>query len=133
MMDREQERVAEHLGAGYRVLRGVAGSGKTLMLAHRARYLHKHWPNWRILVLCFNRVLANALDKDGGFRRAARSHQHRPAGLPTWPREEAAAHNRTRPPRPVTGRARRGDRSDFDRRVIQATGVARGLTDSGAL
>ena len=37
VMDREQERVAEHLGAGYRVLRGVAGSGKTLVLAHRAR------------------------------------------------------------------------------------------------
>ena len=61
VMDREQERVAEHLGPGYRVLRGVAGSGKTLVLAHRARYLHKHWPQWRILVLCYNRVLANAL------------------------------------------------------------------------
>ena len=61
VMDREQERVAEHLGDGYRVLRGVAGSGKTLVLAHRARYLHKHWPSRRILVLCYNRVLANAL------------------------------------------------------------------------
>ncbi len=61
VMDREQERVAEHLGDGYRVLRGVAGSGKTLVLAHRARYLHRHWPSRRILVLCYNRVLANAL------------------------------------------------------------------------
>ena len=61
VMDREQERVAEHLGDGYRVLRGVAGSGKTLVLAHRARYIHKHWPSRRILVLCYNRVLANAL------------------------------------------------------------------------
>ena len=61
VMDREQERVAEHLGDGYRVLRGVAGSGKTLVLAHRAWYLHKHWPSRRILVLCYNRVLANAL------------------------------------------------------------------------
>ena len=60
VMDREQERVAEYLGAGYRVLRGVAGSGKTLVLAHRARYLHKNWPRFRILVLCFNRVLAEA-------------------------------------------------------------------------
>ena len=51
VMDREQERVAEHLGAGYRVLRGVAGSGKTLVLAHRARYVHKRWPRWRILSL----------------------------------------------------------------------------------
>lgn len=61
VMDREQERVAEHLGFGYRVLRGVAGSGKTLVLAHRARYLHRNWPQWRILILCYNRVLANAL------------------------------------------------------------------------
>lgn len=61
VMDREQERMAEHLGPGYRVLRGVAGSGKTLVLAHRARYLHEHWPQWRILLLCYNRVLANAL------------------------------------------------------------------------
>lgn len=61
VMDREQERVAEHLRAGYRVLRGVAGSGKTLVLAHRARHVHKHWPNWRVLVLCYNRVLAEAL------------------------------------------------------------------------
>ena len=129
VMDREQERVAEHLGAGYRVLRGVAGSGKTLVLAHRAWYLHKHWPNLRILVLCFNRVLANALDKmvdsderlevtnidrlayDLAERRGGRAQPDPPA--------EARA-----------GRARRGDRSDFDRRVIQATGVARGLTDS---
>lgn len=62
VMDRRQERVAEHLGDGYRVLRGVAGSGKTLVLAHRARHLHRNWPDWKILVLCFNRVLANALD-----------------------------------------------------------------------
>ena len=63
VMDRPQERVAEYLGFGYRVLRGVAGSGKTLVLAHRARHLHRHWPHWRILVLCFNRVLANALKR----------------------------------------------------------------------
>ena len=62
VMDRRQERVAEHLGDGYRVLRGVAGSGKTLVLAHRARHLHKSLSKWRILMVCFNRVLANALE-----------------------------------------------------------------------
>ena len=130
VMDREQERVAEHLGAGYRVLRGVAGSGKTLVLAHRARHLHEHWSNWRILVLCFNRVLANALrtmvepgkrlevtniDRlafDLAERRGGRSE----SGLP------AASGG---------GRTRRVDGSDFDRRVLQATEVARGLPDSG--
>ena len=61
VLDREQERVAEHLRSGYRVLRGVAGSGKTLVLAHRARHLHERYPKRRILVLCYNRVLAEAL------------------------------------------------------------------------
>lgn len=61
VMDREQERVAEHLGWGYRMLRGVAGSGKTLVLTHRARHLHRLFPNYRILLVCYNRLLANAL------------------------------------------------------------------------
>ena len=61
VMDRRQERLAEHMGWGYRMLRGVAGSGKTLVLTHRARFLHDTFPNYRILVLCFNRLLANAL------------------------------------------------------------------------
>ena len=130
VMDREQERVAEHLGTGYRVLRGVAGSGKTLVLAHRARHLHKHWPNWRILVLCFNRVLANALRTmvEPGKRlevtnidRLAYDLAERRGG-------------RAEPGLPAAsggGRTRRVDGSDFDRRVLQATEVARGLPDSG--
>lgn len=60
-LDREQERMARHLGPGYRVIRGVAGSGKTLVLTHRARYIARNFPNWRILLLCFNRPLASAL------------------------------------------------------------------------
>ena len=61
VMDREQERVAEYLGWGYRMLRGVAGSGKTLVLTHRVRHLHRLFPNYRILLVCYNRLLANAL------------------------------------------------------------------------
>ena len=108
VMDREQERVAEHLGAGYRVLRGVAGSGKTLVLAHRARHLHKHWSGWRILVLCFNRVLANALRTMVDARQAAGSHQHRPTCLP--PSREKGRPLRIRPTcrvRRRTGASRR--------------------------
>lgn len=63
VMDREQERVAEHLGWGYRILRGVAGSGKTLVLTHRARHLQQLFPQWNILLLCYNRLLANALEE----------------------------------------------------------------------
>ena len=44
-----------------RLVRGVAGSGKTLVLARRARYLAGLYPDWRILVLTFNRGLAHSL------------------------------------------------------------------------
>ncbi|WP_420611289.1 3'-5' exonuclease [Candidatus Poriferisodalis sp.] len=60
-LDREQERMSRHLGAGYRVIRGVAGSGKTLVLTHRARHIARYFPDWRILMMCFNRPLASAL------------------------------------------------------------------------
>lgn len=60
-LDREQERTARYLGSGYRVIRGVAGSGKTLVLTHRARHIARNFPEWRILLLCFNRPLASAL------------------------------------------------------------------------
>ena len=63
VMDRRQERLAEHMGWGYRMLRGVAGSGKTLVLTHRARFLHDTFPTFRILVLCYNRLLSNALQQ----------------------------------------------------------------------
>ena len=60
-MDRNQERLAEHLGAGYRLIRGVAGSGKTLVLTHRAKHLAGYLPDWRILLCCYNKSLATAL------------------------------------------------------------------------
>ena len=60
VMDREQERLAQTLGDGHRLLRGVAGSGKTIVLVCRVRYLRARHPDWRVLVLCFNRVLADA-------------------------------------------------------------------------
>jgi superfamily I DNA/RNA helicase len=61
VMDREQERLARTLGEGHRVLRGVAGSGKTIALVCRARHLRERHPEWRVLVLCFNRSLASSL------------------------------------------------------------------------
>ncbi len=61
VLDLAQERLAEHLGPGYRLIRGVAGSGKTLVLTHRARYIGENMPRWRILLVCFNVALARAL------------------------------------------------------------------------
>lgn len=44
-----------------RLVRGVAGSGKTLVLIRRATYLHEHFPQYRILALTFNVDLADNL------------------------------------------------------------------------
>ena len=102
VMDREQERLGRSLGDGHRLLRGVAGSGKTITLICRARHLRAMHPDWRVLVVCFNRVLAewlrDALGDDPGIEVStfhawcyARLHE---AGLP--------------PPKPA-GRGRQWD------------------------
>jgi len=43
--------------AAIRLVRGVSGSGKTLVLIQRARYLAAQYPEWKIAVLTFNRAL----------------------------------------------------------------------------
>ena len=57
-LDLQQERTAKSIPEGHRILKGVAGSGKTLVLACRARYLKQLHPKWRILVVCFPVALA---------------------------------------------------------------------------
>jgi len=66
VMDREQECLAKALRDGHHLVRGVAGSGKTIVLTCRARHLRQLHPDWRILVLCFNRVLAEHLARTLG-------------------------------------------------------------------
>jgi len=65
VMDIHQEQLARGLGDGHRVIHGVAGSGKTLILEFRAEVLAELL-NKPILVLCFNITLAAKL----------RSHMH---------------------------------------------------------
>lgn len=60
IMDIQQEQLARSLGEGHRVIHGVAGSGKTLILGYRAELLAK-LTNKPILVLCFNITLAAKL------------------------------------------------------------------------
>lgn len=57
-MDLYQEKLARQVGDGHRLIRGVAGSGKTLVLTTHAKLLAKQNPTWKILVLCFNISLA---------------------------------------------------------------------------
>jgi len=61
VMDLHQERFAKRLNHGHRVIRGVAGSGKTLILVTRARLLSRTNPAGEVLVTCFTKALASVL------------------------------------------------------------------------
>lgn len=54
VFDIGQEQLARSLGEGHRVIHGVAGSGKTMVLTYRARYLAQASTSKPILVICFN-------------------------------------------------------------------------------
>lgn len=60
VMDLQQEQLARSMGEGHRVIHGVAGSGKTMLLGYRAQYLAKALAR-PILVLCYNAALAARL------------------------------------------------------------------------
>ncbi len=57
----EQERLARGIGEGHRLFSGVAGSGKTIILMSRAKFLISRDPESKILVLCYNITLAAEL------------------------------------------------------------------------
>ena len=60
VMDLQQEQLARNLGHGHRVIHGVAGSGKTMILGFRALQLAQVMSK-PVLVLCFNISLAARL------------------------------------------------------------------------
>ncbi|MEO1445861.1 MAG: UvrD-helicase domain-containing protein [Cyanobacteria bacterium J06635_11] len=60
-LDLEQERLARTMNPGHRLISGVAGSGKTLILMARAKALANNLEQRRILILCFNITLASHL------------------------------------------------------------------------
>ena len=61
VMDMHQEQIARSLGDGHRIIRGVAGSGKTLILAFRAEYLARAATK-PVLLLCYANGIAGRLE-----------------------------------------------------------------------
>lgn len=61
VMDLQQEQLARSLGEGHRIIHGVAGSGKTMILGYRAEYLAQATTR-PILILCFNKLLSKRLE-----------------------------------------------------------------------
>ncbi|EFH7645832.1 DEAD/DEAH box helicase [Escherichia coli] len=62
-LDHRQNKAVIETIEGVQRIRGLAGSGKTIVLALKAAYLHTQYPNWRIAVTFHTRSLK------GQFRR----------------------------------------------------------------
>ena len=58
VLDERQENNASRIGEGHRIIYGVAGSGKTVLLIARAKILHDRDPDAKILLLCYNVTLS---------------------------------------------------------------------------
>ena len=97
-MDLQQEQLARSLGDGHRVIHGVAGSGKTMILAYRAEYLAKaSTPASKpILILCFNEPLgvklASVMDAKGLSDRVHVRHFH------SWCHRQLTTYGQALPP-----------------------------------
>ncbi len=62
ILDRYQEQVARKVAnSGHSIVKGVAGSGKSLVLCSKALLIASEFPTWKILVTCFNVSLARQL------------------------------------------------------------------------
>lgn len=57
-LDFEQEEFAKRIPIGNYMVTGVPGSGKTVILLSRAIYLIKENPNWKVLILTYNKSLS---------------------------------------------------------------------------
>jgi hypothetical protein len=97
VMDLQQEQLARSLGDGHRVIHGVAGSGKTMILGYRAEYLAKaHTATSKpILILCYNEPLAVKLESvmqaKGLSDRVHVRHFHK------WCRQQLVTYGQTLP------------------------------------
>ena len=98
VMDLQQEQLARSLGDGHRVIHGVAGSGKTMILGYRAEYLAKaHTPTSKpILILCYNEPLAvklaSVMEAKGLADKVHARNFHK------WCRQQLVAFGQTLPP-----------------------------------
>lgn len=63
VLDERQENNASRIGDGHRIIYGVAGSGKTVLLIARSKVLHDRDPEANILLLCYNVSLSAFLQE----------------------------------------------------------------------
>ncbi len=117
VMDLQQEQLARSLGDGHRVIHGVAGSGKTMILGYRAEYLARAGgPTSKpVLILCFNEPLgvklAGMMEAKGLGERVQVRHFHK------WCRQQLVTYGQTLPAENQTTEAKM---ADLVQRVITA-------------
>jgi superfamily I DNA/RNA helicase len=97
VMDIQQEQLARSLGDGHRVIHGVAGSGKTMILGYRAELLAKTAAQAKpVLVLCYNEPLAvklaTTMESKGLAERVHVRHFHK------WCRDQLVSFGQPIPP-----------------------------------
>ncbi len=98
VMDLQQEQLARSLGDGHRVIHGVAGSGKTMILGYRAEYLAKASTasSKPILILCFNEPLGvklqSVMEAKGLSDRVHARHFH------SWCHRQLTTYGQPLPP-----------------------------------
>ncbi|MBD2313679.1 pentapeptide repeat-containing protein [Desertifilum sp. FACHB-1129] len=56
-LDIQQERIGKAIPPGAQRIRGIAGSGKTVLLCQKAAQMHLKYPDWDIAFVFFNRSL----------------------------------------------------------------------------
>ena len=126
VMDIQQEQLARSLGEGHRVIHGVAGSGKTMILGYRAEYLAKASTasSKPILILCFNEPLGvklhSVMQAKGLGARVHVRHFHK------WCRDQLVAYGQSLPAQNMPVDAKM---ADMVQRVIH--GVERKHIPSG--
>ncbi|HOE42775.1 MAG TPA: NERD domain-containing protein/DEAD/DEAH box helicase [Rhodoferax sp.] len=136
VMDLQQEQLARSLGDGHRVIHGVAGSGKTMLLGYRAEYLARHCAasSKPVLVLCFNEPLGvnlhRVMQAKGLDDRVQVRHFHK------WCRDQLVAFGQTLPSNKLTTEAKMQDLvqrviSGVDRRQIPSGQYLAVLIDEG--
>lgn len=62
-LDIQQERIAKSIAPGPQRIRGIAGSGKTLLICQKAAYMHLKYPEWKIAVTFFTQSLYDTIIK----------------------------------------------------------------------
>ena len=62
-LDLQQVHIGSEIPPGAQRIRGIAGSGKTVLLCQKAAHMHLKHPDWDIALVFFTRALSNQIEQ----------------------------------------------------------------------